>query len=371
MRLRLGVLDRYLLRQNLYYLLVCLGVGSGIYLLSDLFDRLDDILEAGLGLAGVWTYFGAKLPMIVSQILPMVFLLAMVTQLGIMTRSRELLALRAGGVSLGRMVRFFLFYALLWSAFQLLFSQVLGVYGEREASRIWQEDVRKRQVDRRVINNLWFRKGNILVGLDKAMPGRNLAWDVIIYEYAPGGDQSFSRIVTAQEALATDEDWTLTQVREFDPAGYLLRNEPSMTIRVGQGLSAFQAVDPGTNPSQLPLWQLGDLIRDLKESGSNVEMLRTSWHTKWAYAWSITVMALLALAITSLSENLYVNILISLLVTFAFYGTNVVGTSIGQKGLMPPTAAAWIANLLFAAAASMRVIWVSLPGKRRKPDDES
>ncbi len=365
MRLKLGVLDRYLLRQNLYYLLVCLGVGAGIYLLSDLFDRLDDLLEAGLGLGEVWTYFCVKLPQIISQILPMVFLLAMVTQLGLMSRGRELLALRAGGVSLGRMVRFFLIYALLWSIFQLLFSQVLGVYGEREASRIWQEDVRKRQVDRKVISNLWFRKGAYLVSMEKAMPGRNLAWDVTIYEYAPEGEQAFSRMLTAKEATAGEDAWTLTQVREYDPAGYLSRTLPELQVPVGQGLTAFMAVDPGSNPSQLPLWQLGDLIRDLKESGSNVEMLRTSWHTKWAYAGSITVMALVALAITSLSENLYANILTSLLVTFAFYGANVVGTSIGQKGLMPPSAAAWIANLLFATLASMRVIWVSLPGRKR------
>ena len=108
-----GVLGRYLVRQNLFLVGAILAVGCLLYVLMDMFDRLDDFVAAGLGLGVVLTYYAVKLPLIVSQILPVVFLLALVAQLGLMARSRELLALRAGGLPLGWLVRFVIVYGLL------------------------------------------------------------------------------------------------------------------------------------------------------------------------------------------------------------------------------------------------------------------
>jgi lipopolysaccharide export system permease protein len=70
---RARVLSRYLLRQNLFYLLTTLAVGTALYLMSDLFDRLDDFMEAGLGMATALRYFAVKIPLIISQIMPAVF----------------------------------------------------------------------------------------------------------------------------------------------------------------------------------------------------------------------------------------------------------------------------------------------------------
>ena len=44
----------------------------------------------------VLTYFVVKMPLVISQILPVIFLLSTVIQLCIMARSRELTALQAG-----------------------------------------------------------------------------------------------------------------------------------------------------------------------------------------------------------------------------------------------------------------------------------
>ena len=138
------VLSRYLVRHNLFLLAVILAAGGSVYLLADFFERLDDFLDAGQGLSLLLLYLSVKLPLIVSQILPAVFFLSVVLQLIFLDKSREMTALNAGGVSPLVLLRFFLIYSLIWAGGQLLFSQVLGVVGEQTASRIWQEDVRKR-----------------------------------------------------------------------------------------------------------------------------------------------------------------------------------------------------------------------------------
>jgi lipopolysaccharide export system permease protein len=355
-----GVLGRYLARQNLFLILMCLCVGTGIYLLSDLFDRVDDFVSAGLGLGSILTYFAVKLPVILSQILPAVFLLALVVQLGLLSRSRELMALRAGGLSPSWFTRFFLIYALAWSLVQFGFSQVLGVYGEREAGRIWKEDVRKKQMDKLTLKNLWFRDGAYIVEMDEGVVARNQATGVTVYEFDTES-QKLVRILSARAAEGGSGGWSLNGVTILDTASFLSSQEDSLSLPLHQELKAFAAADQSESQTLLPIWQLSKTIDELRESGSNVERLRTAWHSRFSYAFSIAIMALLALALTSWSENLYLNLGLSLSLVFVQYGMHAVGVTAGDKGLLPPFIAAWLGNILFGLAAGGRLLWISCP----------
>ncbi|WP_285904929.1 LptF/LptG family permease [Pseudodesulfovibrio pelocollis] len=357
----IGVLGRYLILQNLYLMGVCLFAGTCIYLLSDIFDRLDDFLKAGLGAETILFYFLVKTPMIISQLLPAIFLLALVLQLGILTRTREMLALRAGGVSFGWFVRFFLVYAVVWSMGQMVFSQFLGVFGEYEANRIWKEDVRKRQADDLVISDLWFRDGPFIVLAREAFPGMSRATDITVYEFATD-NLDLIRILTARRALIDDNGWGLLDVHELDTRTFASVTRSSQFLSVRQNLKAYAAVELKGDTADLPLFELSRAIDKLEESGSNVEILKTVWHGKWSYAFSISVMALLALALITFSENVYANVGLSLLLIFVQYGVHTVGATAGEQAVLPPIIAAWLGNIIMGTLAGARLVWVAAPG---------
>ncbi|QGY41219.1 LptF/LptG family permease [Pseudodesulfovibrio cashew] len=357
----IGVLSRYLIRQNIYLMAICLSVGTCIYLLSDVFDRLDDFIRAGLGADTILFYFFVKIPLIVSQLMPAIFLLAMVVQLGVLTRSKEMLALRAGGVSFAWFIRFFVFYAVVWSMGQLVFSQFLGVFGEVEANRIWKEEVRKKQLDELKINDLWFRDGPFIVLAKEAFPAKSRATDITVYEFATDS-QELIRILKAKKALIDDNGWGLLDVQELDTRTFVSVKRLSQFLSVRQNLKAYAAVELKGDKAQLPLLELSKAIKKLEESGSNVEILKTAWHGKWSYAFSIAVMALLALTLATFSENIYANIGLSLILIFVQYGIHVVGVTAGEKGVLPPFIAAWMGNIVMGGLASVRLAWVSLPG---------
>ncbi|NDV19108.1 LptF/LptG family permease [Pseudodesulfovibrio sp. JC047] len=359
--LGVGVLSRYLIRQNVYLMAICLAVGTGIYLLSDIFDRLDDFIAAGLGAETILFYFVVKIPLIVSQLMPAIFLLAMVIQLGVLTRSREMLALRAGGVAFSWFIRFFVMYAIIWSVGQLVFSQFLGVFGEYEANRIWKEDVRKKQLDELTIKNLWFRDGPFIVLADKAHPGKSRASGITVYEFT-SDSQDLIRILTAKKALIDDNGWGLLDVQELDTRTFVQVKRLSQFLSVRQNLKAYAAVELKGDKAQLPLLELSKAIKKLQESGSNVEILRTVWHGKLSYAFSMVVMALFALTLITFSENMYANIGLALILIFVQYGMHVVGATAGEKGVLPPIMAAWLGNAIMGALASLRLAWVALPG---------
>lgn len=350
------LLHRYLLRQNLALLLSCLGLGVGIYLLADLFDRLDDFLEAGVRGGVIATYFIVKLPLIISQIMPAVLLLALLLQLGMMVKSRELVALQAGGVAFSRLARFFIVYSLLLCFVQLGFSQLVGVYGEQTAGRIWKEEVRKTQMDRRVLQNVWFKEGRHVVKLDRTIPSRQTGEGITVYVLTEGR-MEWEHIIRAQGFEGSTSGWTLHKAEVLDPAGFVIEQVETLHLPLTQDLTAFVAFDPHRDPTQLPLWQLGKVIRELGASGSNVEGLRTVWHMKVSYAFSLLVMGLLALALTTLCGNLYLNVVLGLLLSFAYYGLTMVCISMGQKGFLPPFVAAWSGNIVFCCAAVARLLW--------------
>ena len=357
----LGVLSRYLIRQNLYLMGICLAVGACIYLLSDIFDRLDDFIRAGLGAETILLYFVVKVPMIVSQLMPAIFLLALVLQFGILARSREMLALRAGGVSFGWFIRFFIIYALIWSGGQLVFSQFLGVFGDYEAHRIWKEDVHKRFIDELTIDNLWFRDGPFIVTAKQAFPGKSRAEGITVYEFTTD-NQELIRILTAKKALVDDHGWGLLDVHELDTRTFVGVNRLSQFLSVRQNLKAYAAVEVKGDTSRLPLFELSKAIQKLEESGSNVEMLQTVWHGKLSYAFSMVVMALVALALITWSENMYANIGLSLVFIFAQYGVHVMGISAGEQGVLPPIVAAWLGNGIIGGLALLRLAWATVPG---------
>ncbi len=355
------LLHRYLLKQNMILLLACLGIGLGTYILADLFDRLDDFIEAGLGINTIGTYFLVKIPLIISQILPAVFLLAVLLQLGLMVRSREMLALQAGGIAFGRLVMFFVLYSLVMSLVQLAFSQMVGVYGEREAGRIWKEDVRKRQMDRRILENVWLKEGRYVVKLDKTTPSRQNGEGITVYLLAEQR-MAWERIIRAQTFQGSTDGWNLENVEILDPSGFVVEKKDNLELPLHLDLKAFVAMDPHRDPTQLPLWQLGQVIQDLRVSGSNVESLRTVFHWKISYAFSLLVMGLLALSLSTMQRNIYFNVMAGLVLTFSYYGLTIVFVSAGQKGFIPPFVAAWTGNAVFCFLAMLQLLW---HGRRR------
>ncbi|WP_029895112.1 LptF/LptG family permease [Desulfohalovibrio reitneri] len=350
-------LHRHLLKTNLFLMLICLGVGVVVYLLADVFDRLDDFLEAGLGLGMVLAYFGNKIPLILSQIMPAVFLIALVVQLSLMERNREMMALRTGGVSYGKLAMFFVCYALVWSVVQFGFTEYFGVQGLRETSRIWAEDVRERQIESEKVNNVWFRDDSFVVHFQEANVGEGTGRGITVYQISENS-QSLIWMVRARRFEAGRGGWTLLDADVTNPDKYTTRHVPSLNLSLSQSLRAFTAVEKGEGPAQTPAWELARAIETLEMSGSNVEALRTELHAKVAYAFSILTMAFLALAVSTFRFNIYLNITVSLLVTFVFYGLIVVGSTMGKKGLLPPEVGAWMGNMVVVLASTSRLIWV-------------
>lgn len=357
------LLFRYLIFNNAMILLPTLGVGIGLYLLTDLFERLDNFIEAGLSAKTVCFYFLVKMPLVISQILPVIFLLSTVIQLSLMARSRELMALQTGGISLGIVARAMLLCGVFWGCTQLLFSEYLGVTGEREASRIWQEEVRKKNLAATVLSNLWFADGEWIISIDTLRPD-NTGTGFTGYKLSENG-KHIEMLLHATEFFAEANHWVVKGAVTNEPANFVRREEMEIVLPLKQNPANFRLLRIGDKPTGLPIWLLKDAIQHLQASGSNVELLKTTLHAKIAYAASIFIMAIVATAIISWKENIYLAVPISLVCTFLYYALYTLGRSLGERGLVDPIIAAWSANLIAFTLALWRMLYVLFARKFR------
>src|SRR5262249_31328153 len=104
-RIPMRILDRYLLREFLVYLLLGLMGFIVIFVVVDLIEKMDVFLDHKAPWFLVAQYFVNLAPDVVVKMLPVALLLATFLALGQLNKFGELTAMRAGGLSLLRILQ--------------------------------------------------------------------------------------------------------------------------------------------------------------------------------------------------------------------------------------------------------------------------
>lgn len=366
MRPRITLLFRYLFLQNVLYICIALLVGVGIYILVDLFDRVDVFVEAGLPVLTVVGYYLLRLPSMVSMILPACFLLATLVQLALMARARELTALQAGGISFGKIAAVLFCCGLFFGVAQFIFAEAVGVHAERRAQTFWEEDVRKRSSVDAAIFNLWFEDGAYRIYVETLFPNKGAASAMTIYQMDERGLEIL-RIFQASGTMdARHGSWPLHDVTVYDMKQYQTEQWDVFTLPIQAAPADFAWYDSQSTPGMLPLWELGEVIQAQQAAGTNVESLRTSWHLKLSSPAALLALALLAVAVITWRDNLYLCVGIGLGATFILYLMTMLSPTLGAYGILPPPLAAWYPVFVVFLIAMGRLVWFHWPHSLEK-----
>ena len=97
------ILDKYLLREFAWPFLYSFDAFLLLFIVNDLLDNLGDFLRQGASLGTILRYYLIFLPEPIVLILPVALLLGVLFCLSMLGKHNELLAMRAGGVSLWRL----------------------------------------------------------------------------------------------------------------------------------------------------------------------------------------------------------------------------------------------------------------------------
>jgi len=368
-----SLLDRYISRAYLEHFVLVLLAFFSIFVLAEFMDLFDDIQQNRVKGTVVLHYYAFHSPAILYLVLPVAALVGPLVTFGILTRRNEITAMKAGGLSL---------YRVILPVILLGFAQSVGLFGAAELLLPYTNRLAER--DFNVIKGRPPQTSNVL---EKRWILGN---DGAIYNYdylsvgpatpALAGAVNAGRATTLFGFSAFDVDsrswelrdriyadrarWVPLPVRAGTSGYYELERGWRRSFGQGAHFRAFdlartREIEPPSffmqeQPSTdtLRYDELSAHIASLEAKGLDVTKLKVQLQRKVAFPLVAVVMTLIGVpfAFAVGRKGALYGIGLSILIAILYWGTLGIFEALGNNAWLPATLAAWAPNILFAVA---------------------
>ncbi len=352
------IITKYLLRQFLGPLAVCLVVFNAMFLVFDLFQDVSRFLEAGATPALVLRYYAALISVYSHWFAPASLMLATLYTMWSLARNSEITAMRASGIGFGRLAAPFLATAGVGAL--LIAATAEWIVPEASA---WAERFKEMRFDIERARDDW-RKGHPYFNRE----GRRL-W--VFTKVNVISEDSFGTIeaplTVTQERPDGIKDWAVTAERaeHLDGAWWFHRPRtirydidggelPVATAPLGAPAITRMATFDETprdmliEPREWDTLAVRDMLRQLRRTPVHDPARWFVLHHRFAAPWSCLVVTLFAVptGLTTARQSALRGLLTALAAFFTFYALSHFGMFLGQQGVLHPALAAWLPNLL-------------------------
>lgn len=357
MIVRLGRIERYVLKQQLKSLALALAVISALIMLID-FVEVSRGLNSDGELSGfkVMALVGLKSPSVIVQLLPFVFLFGTLAAFVGLNRRSELIAMRAAGISAWRFVLPAAACAFVLGIATVTVFSPLAAAGDS----MWQSErsrINGRGEDMKDDVPVWLREGNdhrqmiIRGGTQNRMTGQLNNASFFIYTIAPDGARTFSERIDAKSASLTAGRWRLV-----DAVGARSGQKAVTyaTIDLPSNLADKEAFQQFERPQSLSIWQLPQQIQRIEAAGFASTAYNLRVQQLLAIPLMFAAMSILAAAFSlrlMRLGDLAKMALSAVLLGFAFFFVNQFSVALGSAEVISPFMAAWLPPVLTALAA--------------------
>ncbi len=259
----MNVLTRYIVREILKSAFVSQLLLLALFNLFTLSDELDDIGKGDYGLTEVFYFLALTSPTVFYELMPASALLGSLFALGNMGNFRELIAMRAAGLSVFGIIRSVMIGGILLATVAVLVGEFIAPSAEEKAQLI-KVTSQNRQVMLKTRYGLWLREERKFINVRQVEENGDLA-DISIYEI--DGEQHLRRSTHAGRAeFLGGQQWRLHDVKQSDisPENMHSRtdNERIWASSIEPDLLKIVVV----NPDNLSIYDLAMYVNFLKEN---------------------------------------------------------------------------------------------------------
>lgn len=348
-----NILDRYVLRTfSTTFVLVVLS-GLAIFIVADLTSKADEIFENQVSRSVVVNYYKYSSLQSLYEITPVLVLVTTLITFSLLSKSNEVLALKALGVSLFRLALPVVVAALGITVFTVfLQSRILPAANQRVAEL--NDRIRGRDSSRtyRRADRQWlFGQGRYIYNYLHYDVDRQTLQRLQVFEFDE--DHQLVRRLVADRAVYDESGWWRFEngwFRRFDGvrvSGYE-RFPDEVLARFPEDPEYFRSeIRP---PEQMAYRELERYVDELEASGQAVPELRVQLQSKVAYPTISLVMALVALpfAFRLGRQGALYGIGVSIVLGMVFLAIYATFTTLGEAGALPAGVAVWSPNVIFA-----------------------
>ncbi len=347
-------MDRFLVMRFLEPFVFSLGAFTAVYMLADFFERFDELVQyQGLGWLGL-EYFILKLPLAVSQLMPIACLIGVLLAFALLNRSGEVLAFQGLGISRLEMAAPVLVLALVISVLDFGFSETVVPISTRQARYLYTVQIKKRiQKGVFAFQRLWLRSRDGFLTVER-FDGRNPPRLYNITYFHLGPDHRLIDVHKADSAIWDGKKWlpNNAHILRIESEGSVTEvDEPTFHID-------FRPVDfilVPQDPEEFSLGELNHYIHSLRRKGLAPGGYIVDRDLKYATPLACLVMVALgvALSIDPLPRHLSLgrSFGLGIVIGFGYWVALGFTSSFGHSGVIPPWLAAWLPNTVFAILA--------------------
>lgn len=344
--------DRYLLREFLGYLALGLLGFIVIFVVVDIFEKMDVFLDHRAPMSLVLAYYINLIPDVVIKVLPVALLLATFLALGQLNKFGELTALRVSGISLVRLMMPVFAVSALCVLASLALSELVVPGATRARNQILQERIQRIQrtstIERADVT--YMGGGGRIWYMRLYLVREQRMHEVSLQEFSKG---ELLRRIDASEATWDGSRWVFSSgfTRTFDASGL---ETATAFERLGVNGLAERPSDfakESRSPDEMSAMELRDYVTRLRTSGARVSNYLVDLHLKLAFPLVCFVVVLIggALATRLRMQSAALGFGLSVAIAFLYYGFIRAGQAFGHSGLLPPYLAAWMGDMVFGA----------------------
>ena len=328
------ILDRYIGVAVASHTLVVMLVFIALFSFASFVGELDYIGRGKYGILQSVYYVALTLPSLIYQLFPPVALIGSMVGLGMLSSGSELVAIRAAGVSMGRIILSVMKVGALLMVVAVIVGEWLAPQAEYYGQTMRSAALAER-ISLKTKSGFWARDGHNFIHVREILADSQLV-DISIYEFSSmgNGQNSLQAVTHARTAVYQGNKWQLQNIQysKINETGIITKYQPS--AEWGSLLSPAVLGVVAVKPDKLSLFGLYKYVDYLHDNNLNAARYELAFWKKIMLPVGTGVMVFLAIPFifgTLRSVGIGQRIMVGTLLGIAFYLFN---QTFGYAGLV-------------------------------------
>ena len=345
------IIRSYILKELIFPFFLSLIVLTCVFLLGNLIQLTNLVINKGVGLSIVGYIFLLYIPLLLGYTLPIACLVSVILTFSRLSHDNEISALRASGIHLGKILIPLVVLGIILSLFSILLNERIIPHAHYKQHT--------------TLKNLGVKNPTALLepgAFIKAFENqilfihrieRNKLYDVTIYQPQANGptrtiiakEGEFTAVPGKDEIMLKLMNGTSDEPNFNNPNNFYKLNFKNYFITLD---ASAQENKVNKKPKSMTFKELKEEMKRLQEISVDISPLETEYHRKISWSFSSLVFILLGfpLAVMTHRREKSANVVLAILCAAIFYLLSLGCEALSVKNLAPAAFIMWIPNII-------------------------
>jgi lipopolysaccharide export system permease protein len=351
----LKLLDKYILREFLRFLLITCVTFIALYLIVDFFEKIRMFLSNKATVLQMASYFLYSIPTIISLTLPAAILLSTLLTYSFLSKFSEITAMKANGISLYRIALPVLAVAAMISIFLFFFTELVTPASIQKTEYLVKVDVQKQKaLGFFKQNEIWYRGQNAIYNFKMFDVEKNILRGITINQLNP--DFTLKTRIDAERAEWKNSQWVFYELltTTFNQSNApVLEWSKEKVILIPEQPDDFKIIQKDVET--MGYFELRRYVNKIRAEGYDVSKYLVDLHGKIAFPFVCLILVFIGISFSVRSERsggVMQSLALGIFIGFSYWIVHAFSLSLGRSGILPAYLAAWTSNILFGSAAA-------------------